>query len=351
MRIRWYLIGLGCAILAASLYSWADTWRATDNGYAWVDLNSSNAPATEAGEIWQVSASCARPFFVKAALKSKAKLRAYYELAPKEVRALRDREVQRGKLAGPADQRPLYRLASDEQDDQLSDIAQEYDATLHVKYAEWYATASKLVIQLSQWEQRLLNVADQSMMLTETMRKSFRAYSGSDVAGISAKGDFEHYVLFLFGLGGFPSDEEQAIKLNCISIIPVKRIVTGASAFAELWRWPIDYVATFTLGLEFIFAGLFCAPIVRWINSGAPQIGKLNVWRVTSRIVTAVRSSTMETLVRVLRDADRILENTRLGNLLKHHADALRRRTAVLGDKLRELLRSAASNFIATLPS
>lgn len=290
-RIRLSITLLGCAVLGASLSDWARNLHAGEDEYTWVGLDSSSAPAIETAEIWQTSASCERPFFIKAVLRSKAELKAYYDLAPEEIRAWRNHQVHSERLQPPAEQRGLYRLVNGEQDGRWPDTAQmEYDAKLHAQYAEWYATVSKLMDRESQWGQRLTNVADQRVILSEATRRSFSAYSGQDIELVSAKGYFEHYVVFLLGLGGFSNDEEQAIKRDCVNIIQVKKVFKNLYYLREIWRWPIDHVAAFSLGLELAFVGMLFVPIVLWIGTGDSQLVKRNIGNVARRLVMRVRT-------------------------------------------------------------
>jgi hypothetical protein len=290
-RIRLCIAVLGCAILGASLFAWAQALHATEDGYVWVGLDASSAAAVETAEIWQTAASCVRPFFVKALLRSKAKLSAYYQLAPEEVRAWRNRQLQSENGQPPADQKDLYRLVSGEQEVQLREAAQsEYDATLHVQHAEWFATVSKLTIQQSQWQQRLNNISDQRAILSEATRTSFRAYSGRDFEQVGAKGDFEHYVLFLLGLGGFSDDEEQAIKLDCVNVVAVKRIFNSASLFGEIRRWPFDHIAAFSLGLELVLISMLFIPIALWVGTGDPRIAKQYIRDAARHLIVSVRT-------------------------------------------------------------
>jgi hypothetical protein len=289
-RIRLCIAALGCGILGASLFTWAQALHATEDGYIWVGLDASRAPAIETAEIWQTAASCVRPFFVKAVLRSKAKLSAYYQLAPEEVRAWRNRQLQSEAVQPPADQKGLYHLVSGEPGVKLSDAAQlEYDATLHVQHAEWYATVSKLTIQQSQWEQRLNNVADQRVILSEATRKNFRAYSGRDLEQAGAKGDFEHYVLFLLGLGGFSSDDEQALKIDCVNIVAVKKIFNSPSLFGEIWHWPLDHIAAFALGLELVLVAVLFVPIALWTGTGDARLARRYIGDAVMHFVAAVR--------------------------------------------------------------
>jgi hypothetical protein len=285
-RIRLFATVLGCAVLGVSLLSWALTLQATEAGYTWVGADS-HAPAVETAEIWQASASCERPFFVKAVLQSKARLQAYYDLAPKEVRAWRDRPIQRESLQPSLDQSGLYRLVNSEQGGLQRNVAAEMErgATLHAKYAEWFATASNLDTQANQWEQRLSNVADQRVTFGEATRNSFRAYSDPDIKPAATTSGFEHYVLFMLGLGGFSNDDEQALKANCVNVIPVKKIFKDTSYFRGIWRWPVDHVAAFSLGLELVLIGMLFVPIAIWINTGDSRTAKQYVRDAADRFV------------------------------------------------------------------
>lgn len=275
--------------MGVSLLSWALALHATEAGYTWVGADS-RAPAVETAETWQVSASCERQFFVKAVLQSKARLQAYYDLAPKEVRAWRDRPVQNESLLPAADQSGLYRLVSAEQGGLRGNVAAEMErgAALHAKYAEWFATASSLEMQANQWAQRLSNLADQRVTFSEATRKSFGAYSDPDVKRAGAKSGFEHYVLFILGLGGFSNDDEQALKANCVKIIPMKKILNDTNYFRGIWRWPVDHVAAFSLGLELVLIGALFVPIALWINTGDSQTAKQYIRDALDRLVTKV---------------------------------------------------------------
>lgn len=289
-RIRLFVTVLGSAVLGVSLLSWALALHASEAGYAWVGFDS-RAPAVETAEIWQVSASCERPFFVKAVLQSKAKLQAYYDLAPKEIRAWRDRSIRGESLQPLQDQGGLYRLVNGEQGSgPLRNVAAEMErgATLHAQYAEWFATASNLEMQANQWAQRLSNVSDQRVTFSEATRQSFRAYSDPDIRQAGAKSGFEHYVLFMLGLGGFSNEDEQALKANCVNITPVKKIFRNANYFSELWRWPVDHVAAFSLGLELLLIGLLFIPLALWIDTGDSRTAQQYVRDVANRIITKI---------------------------------------------------------------
>jgi hypothetical protein len=267
-RIRLSLIVLGCAVLGTSLAIWAQSSRGSEDGHLWSNAASSPASGDETAEIWRASASCERPYFIRAVLRTKAALKAYYNAAPQQVRAWREQPNFREALASSAGYQRISDSTRYSQSARRRDIAaMEYDATLHVQYAEWFATVSKLEIQESQWEQRLRDVADQRMILGEATRRNFKAYGGADVGQPAAKRDFEHYVLFLLGLGGFPAAEEDAITASCVTIMPVM-VSAGAITIANIWRWPVDHVAAVSFGLELVLIGLLFVPLSIWIGTG-----------------------------------------------------------------------------------
>ena len=288
-HIRLCITVLGCAVLAGSLFDWAQALRASERGYAWVAINYSNAPALETAEIWQASANCERPYFVRAALQSKARLKSYYDLAPDEVRAWRNRSTRSEKSA--AEQRGVYRVASTaEQDGRRRNAEMEYEARLHAQHAEWYATVYKLEIQASQWEQRLNNVSDQKVIIGEATRKSFEASSTPAAGSASTNGNFDGHVLSLLGLGGFASDDEKAIEADCVQITPVKKILQNPNYLTEVWRWPVDQAAAFAIGLELVLIGLLLAPIIIWLVTGDPNAVKRYMRRSVRRLITRART-------------------------------------------------------------
>jgi hypothetical protein len=282
---------LGCAVLAASLFDWALAVRATEHGYAWVGAESSSAPALETAEIWQASAGCERPYFVREALQSKARLKSYYDLAPDEVRAWQNRSSHSDSLKPAAEQQGVYRFAStSDQDVRRRNAEMEYEARLHAQHAEWYATVYKLEILANQWEHRLNNVSDQKVIIGEATRASFEA-NVTPAAGLAnTNGNFESHVLSLLGLGGFPGDEEKAIEADCVQITPVKKILHTVNYFHEIWRWPLDRTAAFAIGSELLLIALLLPPIVIWLVTGDPEAAKRYTRRSVRRLVTRLRT-------------------------------------------------------------
>src|SRR5580693_6179837 len=104
----------------------------TERDEQWVRADSSSAPALERDETWQVSAACQRPYFVEAAAQAKAKLKAYSDTAPDEVRTWRNR-------------------AQETQEGWIESAASDKDVKLHVKYQDWFVAEFSLDKQLKQW--------------------------------------------------------------------------------------------------------------------------------------------------------------------------------------------------------
>jgi len=250
------------------------------DGYVWVGVEASSAPALELAEVWQARASCTRPFFVKALLEAKLKLKAYYERAPEEVQASRYlSEVSREQRGSAA----VIKTRVSRQ----AEADAELEASLHVQHAEWFATVYKLEIEEKRWRQRLVSVADQNLVLGDSTRRGFAAYSIHG-EGAESGNALERHVLFLLGLSGFAKDEEQAIKLNCVNITPVKKIFTHTSAMRELWHWPFNHIATFSLGLELIMVSVFFVPIVLWIRAGDLRASKNYLRRLIGRVAAKI---------------------------------------------------------------
>jgi hypothetical protein len=311
LRIRIFLAVLGCAILSASLFDWAQNLRVAEAGYAWVRSSSPVASGAETAEIWQVSASCVRPFFVNAVLQSKVALNNHYALAPEAVRAWRARQADADPEPA-AQNRDLYRLVNSRQGSGQN-FAQERGAMLHVRYAEWYADLFKLEVQAHEWERRLADIADQSVTVSEATRKSFGAYGGRSVERAGGQGDFDHYLVVLLGLGGFPADQEQAIRADCVKFTPVEKIFKSANYLGEIWRWPVDHAAGFSFGLELMLIGLLFTPLDLWIATGDAQAVRRHVAEAIMRFATQVLSHGRKLVARLSAIVFAILRAVALG--------------------------------------
>ncbi len=233
-RVRFALSALGFVVLSASLFNWTQALPTARQQYTWVDAGTSDASALDTAEIWQVSGSCARPYFIRAALRSKAKLKAYYDLAPEPVRARLNRSSGIPRSAAP---KGWYRLVKDQPDNPSAgngDPDMEYSALLHVQYAEWYANVFKLEIEATRWQQRLTEVSDQRLTLSESARNSFGASSVPNAGALGITAGFDTQVLATLGLSGFPKDEEQSLKTDCVNVSLVKKILTSPSYLGEL---------------------------------------------------------------------------------------------------------------------
>lgn len=288
-RVRLALIALGCVVLGASLFNWAQNLHSARHRYTWVDAGASNAPALDTAEIWQVSGNCVRPYFVGATLRSKAKLKAYYDLAPEVVRARLNRSSVIPPSAAP---KSWYRLVKDQPDNLTAgdNSDTEYSALLHVQYAEWYANVFKLEVDASRWQQRLIDVADRRLMLSESVRKSFGSDPGRVTGALGAADGFDSQVLATLGLGGFPKSEEQALKTDCVKTSLVNKVLASPNYLRELWRWPVEQSAAFALALELILLGVFLVPMTLWTGTGDAQLAAQHARESISGMVAKIGS-------------------------------------------------------------
>lgn len=245
-RIGLLIALAGVAVLGASLYTWTQTSPDRrlfyiEDEHQWVRADSSSAPAVETDETWQVSAACQKPYFVEATAQARAKLKAYGDTAPDEIRAWRDRS----RVADTDD-----------------------DLKLHTKYQDWFLPEFRLDEQLRQWERRLGTVADRSMSFSEARRRimDVRTYLSNDPELASAGRDFEHFVFFLLGLGGFPDEQMKAIQTACIGVVAMKKVVTTTTWHTDIGRWPRDQALAFWPGLALAVIGLALIPVARRIG-------------------------------------------------------------------------------------
>jgi len=286
---------LGFAVLGASFYAWTQTspfhrLYYSEDEYKWIRADSSSASAVETDEIWEAPATCQLPYFVRATMHAKAEFKAFNDATPEEILAWHNRPAS---PTLPPEKPDPYHFLQREQEDHERDVAEKaYDAELHVKYAEWYVTVTKLEEQVRQWEWRLSNVKDQRMTFSEARRRSadIGLYPGNDIEQVSASRLFQHYGLSLLGLGGFSADQQQAIKKACVYVIPLKKIVAKTNYYIEIWRWPVDHIAAFWSGLELVFVGVLFSPIARWISTGDSQMLRRDVRDAARRLVTTTRS-------------------------------------------------------------
>jgi hypothetical protein len=287
-RIRLSIGLLGGVVLGASLLGWAWGRHAAADRYTWVRVDAANVPPAETAELWHVSANCVRPYFVRELLRSKAELQAHYAGAPVEIRARLDPAANPDRAVEPAAWHPPEDGRQKEAGRGSQD--NEYVAALEVKYAEWYAALFKLEIQASNWQQRVLNLADQTVVLSATARNSFATYSRGNRKLTSAQGDFDGYLLTTLGLGGLPSDEQLSLKSNCVTVNLVKQRFGSASYLGALWRWPIDCLAEFLLGIELLFIAICFAPFAQWIETGDFEQVRGRIQNLVKRLGSGIRN-------------------------------------------------------------
>jgi hypothetical protein len=286
-RLRFFLAALGCAVLVTSFVSWAHSLHAAAGRYTWVRADPARVPSAETAELWHVSGSCVRPYLVKAVLRSKAKLEAHYNAAPVEVRARLNARPDPAQSVKPAAWHPP--ADGGQEQTARNDPYGEYVAALQVKYAEWYAALFKLEIEAGSWQQRLLDVADQTVVLSAATRASFAAYSRGGGKLTGSQGDFDGYLLTTLGLGGFSSDEQMSLKSACVTIRPVIESFYDPNLLGALWHWPLDCLTEFSFGLELVLIAIFFAPIVRWMQTGDVDAVGLAFRALTRRRAISIR--------------------------------------------------------------
>ena len=240
-------------------------------------------------------------------MQAKAKLKTYNEAAPEEIRALRERADRRVTLQRTPGKTPFDYFEKREQEGRAQDIVgTDYDAELHAKYTEWYVTVSKLEEQVKQWEERLNGIAARGATLSET-----RVSSADRRELVGTDRDLERRALSQLGLGGFPDDQQQAIRAACVRIVAVKKIVARTYHHTDVWRWPFDHAATFWLGLELVLVAALFGPIGTWIRTGDAEAAWRQARDAATRFLAAAR--------RFLATASRLLAANmiRLGLLLQ----------------------------------
>lgn len=294
-RIRLFIGVMGCAVLGTSLLSWAHSLHATAGQYTWVRLDPSRVPPAETAELWHVSASCVRPYFVRALLRSRAKLEAHYNAAPAEVRARLNAPTHPNQSVEPAAWHPPE--SGGQKQTERSDPYGEYVAALQVKYAEWYAALFKLEIKAGKWQQRLLDVADQTAVVGAASRTSFGAYSRGDMQLTGSASDFDGYLLTALGLGGFSGDEQASLKSACVTVNPVMESFHDPNFLGELWYWPLDCLTEFSFGLELLLIAIFFAPIVLWMETGDLKVVRQRIRALTDRLGPSLRDFKKSKLV------------------------------------------------------
>lgn len=274
-RIGLLIALVGLAILGASLYTWVQSSAFnrlfySEDKYEWVRADSSASSAIDTDEIWQVSATCQKPFFEEATAQARSKLKSYNDTAPDEIRAWRNRPAHQRTLVPPTDTTDFSERSMRElKESQRASAETKYWLDLQLKYSDWFHTQSKLEEQVKRWERRLSNVEDRRMTLSEARRRNKEPLFISDeIEAADAGRDFKHFALFLLGLGGFSDEQVKAIETACIDVIPMKKIVSETTYHTELSRWPVDHVVPFWLGLGLVFIGLVLSPVARWIGQG-----------------------------------------------------------------------------------
>lgn len=331
-RIRFCLGMLGGVVLGASLFSWAYSQHAAADRYTWARFDPSKVQRAETAELWHVSASCVRPYFVRALLRSKAELQAHYDGAPGEIRARLNAGATPYQSVEPAAWHPVEGGRQKEVGRSSQD--NEYVAALEVKYAEWYAALFKLEIKANNWQQRLLNLADQTVVLSAASRKSFATYSRGNMKLISAQGDFDGDLLTTLGLGGLPGNEEISLKSNCVTVNLVQRSLGGPNYLGQLWRWPVDCLAEFLLGLELLLISIFFAPFALWLETGDLAAVRQPLYDLANRLGAGIRNFDRDRFVNAMLTQVRHLRAVAVAGYRLNSPGKIRRWAATLTESM-----------------
>src|SRR5262249_18543871 len=95
-------------------------------------------------------------------------------------------------------------------------------------------------------------------------------YLGVSIALTTAKTSDEKFDLaakYLLGLTVFSGELAKTIRLKCLEITPVKRVLADTIYGTDIERWPVETPASFWTGIAFALFGLLLGPIVFWIRT------------------------------------------------------------------------------------
>jgi hypothetical protein len=94
-------------------------------------------------------------------------------------------------------------------------------------------------------------------------------YSAEDAEAAESGRDFEHFALFLLGLGGFSDQQIQHLEANRIKVTKIKKLIAETTYHTDFTCWTVEHAISFWVGVALFVAGLAFAPVLRWTNRGA----------------------------------------------------------------------------------
>jgi hypothetical protein len=297
-RIGIVIACAGLAVLAASLFHWHQTTLSkgllySDDHYEWTIANGSSKPAVAVDEIWDLPSACVKPFYFAQVQDFKGKLAAHNATKPpavvfdppKKNLFANDPDLQRQSEARDRQFQVMTRNL-----DAISQVAkiygtynvEEYDALKKALEQNnlavdpiWMATRVSLNLLIERWTSDAGGVEDKRIARSDVLNA---AEHPSNIKNISislaitaAKTSDEKFDLaakYLLGLTVFSDEVAKAIRLKCLEITPVKRVLTNTIYGTDIERWPIETPATFWAGIGLAIFGLLLGPIVFWIGRG-----------------------------------------------------------------------------------
>jgi hypothetical protein len=279
------IIGLlGIAILGASLFTWNQTSPSnrlyyTTHQYQWVDARLFNEPGVATDEVWNASAECLKPFYMKAVEQAKAKLRAHNDTNPTNL----SRDEQRLPEFEKREQIIRATVAvSGKQGRALTswEIKSVSDALERNNYngsidPDWFLALFKLEEGLKDWESQASKVEDKEFLLSKLLDGQSKSLNPGDsfrlrealrkATNDQAKTDLA--AKYHLGLADFSDAESMIIRATCVYVFPMKKVAVDTTYHSELGRWPVEHVAAFWLGVGLMIFGLLLSPVAKWIGS------------------------------------------------------------------------------------
>jgi hypothetical protein len=297
-RIGIVIAFAGLAVLGASLFHWNQTTLSrgllySDNHYEWTIASASSKPALAEDEIWDLPAACVKPFYFAQARDFESKLAAHNATKPPAV------------VLDPPKKKPLFAIDPDLQRqseesnrrfqvatrnlDAISQVAklyglydtQEYEAmnkaldenNLAVDPV-WVATRVRLNLLIKRWTSDAADVEGKRIARSDIL-DAVRLPSSISNLGISlavtgaqsSDDKFDLTAKYLLGLTVFSSAMAKTIRLKCLEITPVKRVLANTTYGMDIERWPVETPASFWIGIALAVFGLLLGPIVFWVRS------------------------------------------------------------------------------------
>jgi hypothetical protein len=288
----------GLAVLAASLFHWNQTTLSkgllySDDHYEWTLASFASKSPLAVDEIWDLPATCVKPFYSVQAQGFKGKLAAHNATKPPAVVL----DPLKKKLLFAID--PDLQRESEERNRQFQVMTRNFDAISQVakiygpfkpdeheavkKALEennlaidpvWVATRVHLNSLIDRWASDADGVEDKGIARSDVLNIAQQAANipnlSLSLAITAAKTSDEKLDLaakYLLGLTVFSDGVAKTIRLKCLEITPVKRVLTNTTYGTDIERWPIETPISFWTGIALAILGVLLGPIVFWIGT------------------------------------------------------------------------------------